>query len=153
MSTICRLSTAVLLLLGSACSDSEQQATADRQQIQSLLEEYLPKLSEAYASGTSWHLRGLAAEKEMAAVEKGLKEVARGGRQIQATFHGLTIEDVTSWGHANAYVTTLETWTVALYTSDGKHELSVEERRDRVRYQLKREGDSWLVLYRQRQDT
>lgn len=135
-----------------ACGDSEQEALAERQQIQATLEAYLPKLAEAYETGTSWPLYGLAAEKEMAVVEKWIKEVAAGGREIHATFHGLTIEDITRWGNANAYVTTLESWTVELYSGDGKHQFSSDERRDRVRYQLKREKEGWLILYRQRQE-
>ncbi len=141
------------LLVMAACGDPEVKAAAERQEIQSTLEAYLPKLAEAYATGTSYPLYGLAAEKEMSVVEKWVREVRQGGREIHATFHGLTIEDVTSWGHANAYVTTLESWTVKLYSGGGQHELSSEERQDRVRYQLKRGENGWLVLYRQRQDT
>lgn len=140
----------MLLSLG-ACGGGEEQAAADRQQIQATLETYLPKLAEAYASGSAEGLRGLAAEKEVAMVEKLINSEAAEGREIRASFGGLTIEDVTIWGYANAYVTTVELWTVGTYTTGGQR-LAAGERRDRVQYQMQREGDQWLILYRQRQD-
>ena len=141
-----------LALLVLACGGGEEQAAADRQQIQSTLEEYLPKLAEAYASGSVQGLRGLAAEKEVAMVDKWIRDMAAEGREIRAMFGGLTIEDITTWGHANAYVTTVELWTVETWTTSGQR-LGGGERRDRVKYQMKREGDVWQILYRNRQDT
>lgn len=135
-----------------ACGDGEEQAEVDRRQIQSTLEAYLPRLAEAYATGSTEGLEGLAAEKEIAMVEKYVRDVGAEGRSIRATFDGLTIEDVTTWGYANAYVTTVERWTVEVYTTGGQR-LTGEERRDRVQYQLQREDDGWLILYRKRQDT
>ncbi len=143
---------ALVFLPTLACRGGEEQAVADRQQIQSTLEEYLPKLAEAYASGSVDGLRGLAAEKEVAMVDKWIRDVAAEGREIRATFGGLTIEDITTWGHANAYVTTVELWTVETWTTSGQR-LGGGERRDRVQYQMKREGDVWQILYRNRQDT
>lgn len=139
------------LALMPACGGGEEQAAADRQQIQATLEAYLPKLGEAYVSGSTEGLRGLAAEKEIAMVEKLINELAAEGRQIRASFGGLTIEDVTTWGYANAYVTTVELWTVETWTTGGQR-LAGGERRDRVQYQMQREGDQWLILYRKRQD-
>lgn len=142
-----------ILALLPACGGGEEQAAADRQQIQATLEAYLPKLAEAYASGSAEGLRGLAAEKEVAMVEKLISEEAAEGRQIRASFGGLTIEDVTTWGYSNAYVNTVEVWTVETWTTGGQR-LAGGERRDRVRvqYQMQREGDQWLILYRKRQD-
>ncbi len=136
-----------------ACGDSAEKDAIDRGQIQATLEAYLPRLAEAYESRSGEPLRGYAAEKEIAMIDKVMSELAAGGREIHATFLGVTIEDITTFGYANAYVTTVELWNVEVYSLGGQSKLSSEERRDRVKYQLMREGDQWLVLYRQRQDS
>lgn len=137
------------LLVGS-CGTSDQGASEeDRRSIRSSLEAYLPRLAEAYAEGRADVLEGLAAPKEVASVEKRLQDLAMEGKTLVPEFHELTLEEVTVWGYANAYATTVELWDLGLYAS-GTDRLIGEEvgQRTRVRYQLKREGDRWLVLYR-----
>ncbi len=113
------------------------------------LELYLPRLGEAYATGDLEPLRGLAAEKEIAAIEKRIIDLAASGRVLEPTFRTLTVEDVTVFNYANAYVTTVEVWDLRSLATGSRQPLAEEiGQSNRVKYQLKREGDSWRVLFR-----
>ena len=140
----------VLTLAGLvACGPSEKQQAADWEGLEAALEEYLPRLGEAYTGGDSSVLEGLAASKELARVQKRIDEFAALGRVLEPEFLDLTVEKVDVWGYANAFVNTVETWNLRSYTIGG-HDLVGEElgQTHRVKYQFKREGDDWLVLYR-----
>ena len=65
----------------------------------------------------------------------------------------MTIEDVRIWNYSNAYVTTLEVWDLVVYATGSDQVLASEyEQPNRVKYQLKREGDSWRILFREIQE-
>ncbi len=148
------LAAAPVLALGlalgfAACEPSAKQQAADLAGIQATLEEYLPRLAETYRTGDVRPLEGIAAAKEMATVEKRLEELHEQGRTLEPVFRGVTVEQVNTWSHSNAFVTTVEVWDLQVYTL-GSHQLLSEEmgQRSRVKYQLKRDGERWNVLYR-----
>lgn len=145
----------VLTLVASlaGCGSSEQAAQVDELAIQQMLESYLPRLAEAYAREDASVLEGVVAEREIAAIQKRLGDLEAEGRRLAPTFHSVTVEDVTVWSHANAYVTTNEIWDLKLYAWGTDHLLSEQvQQRSTVKYQLKREGDEWVVLYRELQE-
>lgn len=142
------------LLAGSlsGCGGSAEERQEDlRQEIHAFLLEYLPKLGEAYSLGDADVLEGLAAGKELSAVDKRIRDILAQGRILHPTFRELTVEEVNDWNWANAFVTTVEVWDLRVYASgfeDGEPISEELGERQRVRYQLKREGDRWLVLFR-----
>lgn len=144
----------LLILLAStfvACGGEKRGgAEIDEAVIRSSLEHYLPILGLAYASGDTTPLNTYAAEREVATVAKRIKDVRVRGERLEPTFHSLTIENITAWGYANAYVTTLEVWDIRLFASHGENPVAETlEQRSRVKYQLKWEDDHWIVLYRE----
>lgn len=149
------LLTLLVLLLGAglACTSAEERQQVDTASIEAALEAYLPLLGQAYATGELEPLEGLAAQKEIAAVAKRINDLAGQGRVIEPIFRGLTIEDVKVFNYANAYVTTVEIWDLRSLAT-GSREVLAEDvgQRNRVKYQLKREGDSWKVLFRAKQE-
>ena len=65
----------------------------------------------------------------------------------------MTIEDVRVFNYANAYVATVEVWDIRSLSTGSREQLAESiGQRDRVKYQLKREGESWRVLFRAKQD-
>ncbi len=142
--------TIVVLVLAAACggtSDSGQ--AANRQEIEVMLGAYLPLLAEAYATGDLEPLRRWAAEKEIARVHKRVQDLAYSGRTLTPTFRQLTIEDINVWNYSNAYVTTFEVWDLVVRATGSDQILAEEyEQPNRVKYQLKREGEQWRVLFR-----
>jgi hypothetical protein len=145
-----------LLALASA-SPSAERAT-DREAIQALLEAYLPRLARAYSSGDVEPLRELAAEREVATVHKRLLEIAAQGRTLEPELRSVVVEEVEIWRHSNAYVTTLEEWSLRVYAGASRTLISESPaQRNRVKYQVKREGHGddarWRVLYRQIEQT
>ena len=87
-------------------------------------------------------------------LEERTKELADRGQVYEPTFLEVTVESVSVWNYSNALITTFEVWDVRSFTL-GTH-LPVTEslgQKNRVKYQLKREGDSWLVLYRELAET
>ncbi len=135
------------------CTSPEEQQAVDTASVKAALEAYLPLLGQAYATGELAPLEGLAAQKEIAAIEKRISDLAGQGRIIEPTFRGLTIEDVKVFNYANAYVTTVEIWDLRSLSTGGREVLAEDMgQRNRVKYQLKREGDSWKVLFRAKQE-
>lgn len=128
---------------------SESHHEVDRQEIQTALEVYLPLLGEAYATGNLAPLEPYAAQKEISTVHRRVEDLAVQGRTLVATFRTLTIEDVNVWNYSNAFVSTSEIWDLVVYAT-GTDQVLAEEREQpsRVKYQLKREGNGWRVLYR-----
>ena len=143
---------ALLLLATIACASSEERRRADTESIAAALEVYLPLLGQAYASGDLEPLEGLAAQKEIATIGKRISDLAEQGRILEAAFRQLTIEDVRIFNYANAYVTTVEIWDLRSLATGSREQLAEEiGQSNRVKYQLKREGDSWRVLFRAKQ--
>lgn len=145
----------VVSLLFSGCakltgSDPEK----DRQQIEALLAAYLPKLAEAYATRDAAVLEGFAVLKEIATVSRLLDELTADGRLVKPTLKQVTVEDFSVWNHANAFVSTFEVWDLRVYSTGSEVLLSESlGQRNRVKYQMKRDGDSWMVLLRQIEQT
>ena len=142
-----------LLLFGAvACSSSEERQQVDTASIAAALELYLPRLGQAYATGDVAPLEGLAAQKEIAAIEKRIHDLAEQGRIVEATFRKLTIEEAKIFNYANAYVTTVEIWDLRSLATGSREQLAEDiGQSNRVKYQLKRDGKSWRVLFRAKQ--
>lgn len=140
-----------LLWIGCNGASQEQNLAADKESIREMMQAYLPLLGEAYESGNIEILRPYVAEKEMASLLKRIGEfMDQEGRVIRATLQSFTVEDVEIWNYSNAFVTTLEVWDVEVLASGSDQVLSQSlGQRNRVKYQLKRRDDGWLVLHRQ----
>lgn len=137
-----------------ACRPSETTRAAEMEGIRQSLQAYLPRLGEAYATGDATLLEGYAVEKEVASVARRIRELAHQGILLEPTLKELTLEEVEVWSHANAYATTVEVWDIRELTVGSGTLISEElNQRSRVKYQLKREGDRWLILYRQLEKT
>ncbi|MFQ5350177.1 MAG: IMS domain-containing protein, partial [Thermoanaerobaculia bacterium] len=94
----------------------------------------------------------LAAQKEIAAIEKRISDLADQGRILDPTFRQLTVEEVTIFNYANAYVTTVEVWDLRSLATGSREQLAEDiGQSTRVKYQLKREGGGWKVLFRAKQ--
>ena len=134
-----------------ACGgDRRGGSDIDESEIRATLEQYLPLMATAYATGDVASLNTHAAEREVATVFKRIKEVRLRGERLEPTFRSLTIEQVTAWGYSNAYATTLEVWDLRLYASHGENPVvETLEQRSRVKYQLRRVDDHWIVFYRE----
>ena len=143
------LSVVVLAALVACGGGGETKEAADWKSIEATLRAYLPKLAEAYASGDASGLEGLAAPTEIARIGKRIDELYGLGRTLEPEFLELTVEKVDVWGYANAFVNTVEIWNIRSYAT-GTKALVGEDlgKSERVKYQFKREGDEWLVLYR-----
>ncbi len=144
------------LLLGSVtgCGPSKQSEAVDRQQIQSFLQEYLPKLAQAYRTGDTEPLAPYAAAKERATIEKRVTDLAKTGEVLAPELESLEIEDVTVWGVANAYVTTLEVWNIRTFAAGSDNVVrQALGQRNRVKYQLRRDNGRWRVFWRQLEKT
>ncbi len=137
-----------LLALG-GCGADESPEGVDWAELEAALQAYLPKLAEAYATGDAEVLEGLAAPKEIARINKKIEELYAQGRTLEPEFLELTVEKVDVWGYANAFVNTVEIWNIRSYAT-GTHAQVGEDlaKSNRVKYQFKREGDQWLILYR-----
>jgi len=142
--------TATLLVVALAgCGGAEKREAADTSSIEAALREYLPKLAEAYAGADASVLEGLAAPKEMARIGKRIDELQAQGRTLEPEFLELEVEKVDVWGYANAFVNTVEIWDIRSYATGTHQEVGKDlGKSNRVKYQFKREGDRWLVLYR-----
>ena len=121
----------------------------DEASIEASLAQFLPLLAVAYQSGDLEPLRPYAAEKELARIQMLISELADQGRYLAPEFLQVEVEDSHVWHSTNAYVTTHEVWNVRMHAlgSDGLLAEDVEKSY-RVKYQLKRDGDGWRVLFR-----
>ncbi len=136
------------------CGEPGSDPQVDREEIESVLREYLPKLGQAYAQRDTSILEGFAVPKEMARISLRTEELAETGRVYEPEFKEVTVEDISTWNYSNAFVTTLEVWDVRSFTL-GTH-LQVNEslgQRNRVKYQMKRKEGSWVILYRELDQT
>jgi hypothetical protein len=141
---------AVLLLLACVfgCSGAEDQVDL-KPEVQKLLEGYLPTLGDAYRQRNP-ELLTLAVPKEKARIGQRIDELAGAGQVLEPKFKSVTVESISVWNHANAFVTTVEVWDVRSFSA-GSYTLLKEQvdQRSRVKYQLKRDGETWNVLYRE----
>ena len=113
------------------------------------LEEFLPVLGRVYQDGDIEALRPFAAEKELARIQKLVEDLADQGRYLAPEFKSMTVEDTHVWNNSNAFVTTLEVWDVRLHALGSDTMLAEDiDKASRVKYQLKRDGDGWRVLFR-----
>ena len=119
-----------------------------------MLQAYLPKLGQAYASRDTSILEGIAVPKEMARIQLRTEELTATGQVYEPELKKVTVEDISVWNYANAFVTTFEVWDVRSFTL-GTHLLVNEslDQRNRVKYQMKRKRDGWVVLYRELDQT
>lgn len=138
---------AVLGVLG--CGSSAKQEQVDRAEVEIFLEAYLPVLGEVYTTGDLSLLEGMAAEKEISRIHKRLEDLAVQGRRLVPRFHSVAVEDINVWNYSNCFVTTMEVWDLEVRATGTEQVLSTQlEQPNRVKYQLKREADSWRVLFR-----
>jgi len=140
----------VLCLAAGACGPSKvEQDAADRERIQALLEEYLPELGRAYAERNANLIAPWVAPKEVARVNQRIEELYAMGSILEPQYHRVTVEELQVWNNSNSFVTTVETWDVRRYASGSMEPIGEDlGQTQRVRYQMKREGDAWKVLYR-----
>lgn len=133
-----------------SCAPPGEDPEVDREEIEEILQQYLPKLGQAYAEQNPELLADMAVPKEIARIQLRIDELDQQGRVYEPEFKEVTVEDVSVWNYANAFVTTLEVWDVRSFTV-GSHVLVQEslEQRSRVKYQMKRKDDTWVVLYRE----
>lgn len=146
-------SLAILVLIAAlplvSCGPSKERVATDKAAIQTTLEKYLPKLATAYSADDLKGLKGYASEKEIASVRKRVDDIAEQGRHLVPTFHSVTIEKIVVWGYANAYVDTVEVWDLKVYAAGTSTVLSQElAKSTRARYQFKKYGGSWHILFR-----
>ena len=132
-----------------ACSSGDGGEAAARQEIELMLNDYLPVLAEAYAEEDPLRLSEWAADKEVSRVHRLIEELADKGSVLQPTFQSVTVEDVRVWGNANAFVTTVEVWDLkSVALGSGMTVQEVNGQVNRVRYQLKKGQGRWRVLFR-----
>ena len=181
---LCIFGLATLIIGG--CTPSEERVEEDENSIQQTLDEYLPRLAEAYSLGDLAALKvyaaeypifdsamldllarhggaeantlrerldgvltGYAAEKEIAVMEKRIEDLLTESRVIRPTPLSVQLEDVRIFNYANAFVTSLETWDLRVYAAGTDKVLSEAlGQRNRVKYQMKRRDDGWVILYR-----
>ena len=152
----CGLPACLLLALAltTGCGEAGGSEEVDRREIEAVLRAYLPKLGEAYASRDTSILSGFAVPKEMARIQLRTDELSASGRVYEPEFKEVTVEDISVWNYSNAFVTTLEVWDVRSYTLGTRLKVNESlDQRNRVKYQVKRKDDGWVILYRELDQT
>jgi hypothetical protein len=143
------LSSLVLALAFAACAPSPETLQENRRAVEQQLREYLPKLAEAYAANDPQVIAPYAVPREVAVLEKNLRDLSGQGRRVETSLRQLTVEDLEMASPSTAYVTTLEVWNVRVYATGSDHVLGEDEAQtNRVQYQLKWEDGRWVVLSR-----
>lgn len=142
--------TAAALLLGAACRDAEVQEEEERAAIEAMLQTYLPKLARAYETLDAEVLRPQAVNREVASVQARIDDLGREGRQVRPELRSVTVEELEIERGVNAHVTTHEVWDLRVFALGTDASLSEELGQvNRVRYQLRKEGGRWQVLFRE----
>lgn len=140
--------------LGVGCAPTSEERAVERDEIGAFLQEYLPLMAEAYRTGDVEPLAPYAAQKEREAIVRRVRELAKGGEVLDAELVSLEVEDVRTWSAVNAYATTVEVWTLRVRATGSGTVLREEiDQVNRVKYQLKRDGDTWRVFWRQLEQT
>lgn len=133
---------------------TESKSQVQREEFEIFLADYLPRLGRAYAERNPSLLEDYAVAKELAKIEARTTELSAAGRVYVPELVQLTVEDFTIWNHSNAFVSTFEVWNIRSYTLGT--EILLQEslgQKNRVKYQLKRKDDGWVVLYRELGET
>jgi len=146
----------LVMLLGAVwgCGSDSVASVEDEAAIRSAIEAYLPQLAEAYKRGDASVLEGFAAEKEIAGLDKRIRDMLAESREIHPTFKSVIVEDAHVWSAANAFATTLEVWDLRVMASGTDRVLSEAiDQRNRVKYQLKKVDGAWIVLFRELEST
>ncbi len=144
----------LLAAMLTGCAETGSDKEVDRQEIEDVLRDYLPKLGQAYATRDTSVIEGIAVPKELARIKLRTDELSAAGRVYEPDFKEVTVEDISVWNYSNAFVTTFEVWDVRSFTL-GSH-LPLNEslgQRNRVKYQMKRKDDGWVILYRELDQT
>jgi len=137
-----------------ACRPTPEEKAADREEIAGFLREYLPKMAEAYRTGDTESLASYAAQKEREAIKKRVRDLAKQGQVLAPSLDSLEVEDVRIWSRVNAYVTTVEVWDIRVLAAGSDSVVRQQlDQSNRVKYQLKRDGDHWRVFWRQLEQT
>ena len=138
------------LAVGACGPPSPEDEAEDREAIQAFLEEYLPRMAEAYRTGEVETLDPYAAQKEQQEIATMVRELAKGGEVLAPELESVQVEDITVWNEVNAYVTTVEVWDIRTFAS-GTERVVREQlaQPNRVKYQLKRDGGRWRVFWRE----
>jgi hypothetical protein len=156
MSRRVAVSCALLLLVTlTACGGpTPEETAADEEEIEAFLEEYLPRLAEAYRTGDASGLEPYAAAKEQATIEMRARALAKGGEVLAPVLDSVQVEDVRVWQSVNAYVTTLEVWDIRTYATGTENVVREQlDQANRVKYQLRRKDGRWRVFWREIQKT
>ncbi|MEL7060689.1 MAG: hypothetical protein AAGN46_11745 [Acidobacteriota bacterium] len=142
----CMLALAAL----SGCASPGSDPEVDQAQIETMLEEYLPVLGRAYGERDSALIERWAVPKEVARVKARIRELEERGQRYEPQFSTVAVESVSTWNYSNALVTTVEEWNVRSYPLGADEPLNEAlGQRSRVKYQLKRKDDGWVVLFRE----
>jgi hypothetical protein len=142
----------LLLMALAACEPSAQKIAADREAVETTLQEYGRLLSRAYAYTDPQELAPVATRREMAAVENTIAVIAEKGQRLAVDQKEVVLEDLNVFQPGNAYVVTFETWEVRVVALGSEREISRDEKQQtRVRYRLKTDDAGvWKVVWRQR---
>ncbi|MEM8994258.1 MAG: IMS domain-containing protein [Acidobacteriota bacterium] len=142
----------LLVGCGAAAPPSEEVSQAE---IQTMLEAYLPVLGTAYGERNPKLIEEWAVPKERARIQLRIEELTAKGQVYEPIFQSVTVESVSVWNYSNAYASTVEVWDVSAYTLGSNKQLVNQSlgQRSRVKYQLKRKDDGWVVLYRELEQT
>ncbi|MEM9596458.1 MAG: IMS domain-containing protein [Acidobacteriota bacterium] len=144
----------ILLFTTTGCGDPRAKEEVDRTEIQEVLEAYLPLLGRAYAEQNARLIESYAVPKEIARINLRIDELEVKGQIYEPEFKTVTVEDVSVWNYSNAFVTTSEVWDVQAFTVGSRLLVNQSlDQRSRVKYQLKRKDDGWVVLYRELEKT
>ena len=113
-----------------------------------------PSWGRLTPNATPPSLRTTRYPRRTARISLRTEELADTGWVYEPEFKEVTVEDVSVWNYSNAFVTTLEVWDVRSFTL-GTHILVNESlgQRNRVKYQMKRKEGSWVILYRELDQT
>lgn len=148
------LSLALALLLAACGGASPEEAAADRDEIQAFLEDYLPRMAEAYRTGEVETLEPYTTQKERVAIANRVREMARQGQILAPELESVEVEDVTVWSAVNAFASTVEVWDVRILDTGTESVIREQVNQpNRVKYQLKREDGQWRVFGRQLEET
>ena len=142
-----------LLAALAACRPAEEEVAVEEEAIRAVIARYADLLSQAYAFTDSSLLEPVASQRERAAVEANIRQLADRGQRIATDLKEMQIEEIGMSDLDNAYVQTFELWEIRVMDLGSERVVSVDpDQRNRVRYQLKRQDGVWRVLWRQRLD-
>ncbi len=142
------LAVALLLVVTGGCENTTP-TPQEREEITSVVTQYLHRLADAYTNMDTSRLEGVAAKGERAAVYKLLEKLAQSGDRLEATLLKVEIEKIDVFRVVNATVKTLEVWEVRrldAYTGEekGKNPGSVQH----ALIQLRKIDGKWMVTSR-----